>query len=478
MLVKSKKSLLIVFLGCIFCTLSSFALTPEEIFREVIVEFKPGTVQLPEGKSSATLTETQLTAPVRSILQKHNTELILKAFPDFRLSDTLGILKETGETVRLANMSEVYKIRLISPENVQLTINELNTLPEVVYAEPNGMAELHISPNDPHFQNGDQWGLNQANDCDIDAPEAWDIFRGSTGIKIGIIDEGVWSSHEDLIGKVSGDAGYGGPHGTHVAGIAAANTNNNKGIAGVDWNARINSQRIDDEDDLPGIYNEIMDAVNAGCHILNNSWGLTQGYSSVVRRAFANAYKLNRVAVASMGNENSSETRYPAGFGQGIIAVGATDQQDKRCNYPGWWGSNWGNHIDVVAPGHEIWSCVTYSPYYQPCDGTSMATPHVSGLAGLLKGYNTDLYNDDIEQIIRISADDKGAPGWDDSTGTGRINARKALDLLRSPYVLKHWEVSGGSVVDHGSSYEKRVFIDVPGLATGTYLAKWYRVQK
>ena len=110
MLAKLKKSLLIIFLGCIFCAQLSFALTPEEILREVILEFKPGTVQLPEGKSSATPAETQISAPVRTVLDSYEAELILKAFPEFKSSDTLGIVEETGEVVRLANMSEVYKI--------------------------------------------------------------------------------------------------------------------------------------------------------------------------------------------------------------------------------------------------------------------------------------------------------------------------------------------------------------------------------
>ena len=87
-------------------------------------------------------------------------------------------------------------------------------------------------------------------------------------------------------------------------------------------------------------------------------------------------------------------------------------------------------------------------------------------------------YNDDIEQIIRLGVDDRGDPGFDTWYGTGRVNASKALDLLRSPNHLKQWDANGGSIVDHGDDYETWAFIDVPGLATGVYLAKWYRVQK
>ncbi|MBI4727658.1 S8 family serine peptidase, partial [candidate division TA06 bacterium] len=112
-------------------------------------------------------------------------------------------------------------------------------------------------------------------------------------------------------------------HGTHVAGIAAAIANNGKGIVGVDWNASIYSKRLDFSDNT-AIYNSIVDAVNQGCHVLNNSWGGAT-YSTIIRSAFSYAYKMNRVAVVSMGNNNTSSPKYPAAFGQGIIAVGATD---------------------------------------------------------------------------------------------------------------------------------------------------------
>jgi len=340
--------------------------------------------------------------------------------------------------------------------------------------------------------NGDYGNYGQSggtDDADIDAPEAWGIFKGSSNIKIGIIDGGVENWHEDLSGKVSGDTGWGwNGHGFHVAGIAAANTDNSVGIAGVDWNAMINSQRIDGGD-IPDAYDAIMDAVNAGCHILNNSWRLVDGsgnpmYSTTIRRAFANAYKLNRVAVVAMGNEGDDVTQYPAGFGQGIIAVGATDKWDVKATF-----SSTGNHIDVVAPGVWIWSCIPYGTYYDDWSGTSMATPFVSGLAGLLKGFRSNLYNDDIEQIINLSSNkirtdlyDYDENGWNVEVGYGRINAHKALKLIHSPivpvYSLHHWEANGGTVVSQGSGYQTRTFFGVSGLADGTYLAKWYKVQK
>jgi subtilisin family serine protease len=153
-----------------------------------------------------------------------------------------------------------------------------------------------------------------------------------------------------------------------------------------------------------------------------------------------------------MGNDylEGNPINYPAAFGQGIIAVGATRDIGQRSPW-----SSTGNHIDVVAPGgvnyypnndlHDIYS--TWVTGYRYLAGTSMAAPHVSGLASLLKGYNPDLDNDDIEQIIKLSTNDKGTPGWDPEYGTGRVNARNALDSLRPPNYLAQWSASGASYV-------------------------------
>lgn len=172
-----------------------------------------------------------------------------------------------------------------------------------------------------------------------------------------------------------------------------------------------------------------------------------------------------------MGNNNGSQTQYPAGFGQGIIAIGSTDVNDVIAG-----SSNTGNHIDVSAPGVNIYS--TYrNPDYAYNSGTSMAAPHVSGLASLLKGYNSNLYNDDIEHIIQLSADDKGDPGWDQYYGYGRINAKTAIDLLRSPYVLQQSTTTGGT--DIGSTdYYTTVIYGAPGLATGVYIVKRHEIRK
>jgi subtilisin family serine protease len=147
---------------------------------------------------------------------------------------------------------------------------------------------LHsVFPNDPYFNL--QWGLHNTgqaggeSDADIDAPEAWDYEQGESSVIIGIIDTGVQGSHEDLSGKVSGESIIGHPHGTHVAGIAAANTNNGIGVAGVSWNSLIHAEEIYTSSfDDAEIYQDIKDAVQAGAFVLNDSWG-GPDYSITIR---------------------------------------------------------------------------------------------------------------------------------------------------------------------------------------------------
>ena len=435
--------------------------------REIHVEFVPGTVALPEGQTQATPQELSIEVPqLQEAFQQFGVERVAKTFPEFEPADTIATTR-TGEQVHLADMSQVFTLRLPSESGIERAVERLNELPQVVFAERNGRSISQVTyPDDQYFDasgspgsGGEQWNLLNTGqdggtaDADIDAPEAWDITTGSSNTVIGVIDGGVESGHPDLSGKVSGDAAV-SDHGTHVAGIAAAKTDNSgEGIAGIDWNAQIEDQPWGDDQ---ATYNSIMDAVQgADADILNNSYIHCSScndpvpdprYSVLVRRAYANAYRMNVVSAAAMGNFNTSDVYYPAGYGQGIIAVGATNRDDQRWDDGPDDGSNTGSHIDVVAPGVNITSTVTYG--YAEKTGTSMATPHISGIAGLLLAENSNLYNDDIEHIIRLSAEDKGAAGFDPQYGKGRVNARKALEYLQSPYAVKHWSGQGGTSVE------------------------------
>ncbi len=342
-------------------------------------------------------------------------------------------------------------------------------------------------PNDSLF--GYQWGLDNSGqaggsaDADIDAPEAWDYEKGNTSVKIGIIDSGVKGNHDDLSGKVSGEGTFTDPHGTHVAGIAGAKTNNEEGVAGVSWYSPIHSEDISSFDPSE-IYTDIHNAVDAGCFVLNNSWG-GPSYSITIRLALAYAYKMNRVSVAAMGNTGNSVPQFPADCGQGILAVGSIKNTGILSGF-----SSKGNHIDVVAPGGKnLWpytneedilsTWTSGSNSYEFLAGTSMAAPFATGVAALLKSYKPELDNDDVIEIIKLSGTDrygKLKEGWDSELGHGLINARNALDFLTYPFRLSHESSTGGS--DVGMSSSLMVFISVPGLADGTYACRRYTVER
>lgn len=240
--------------------------------REIHVEFAPGTIALPEGQTQATPQELTIQAPqLQETFQQFGVERVAKTFPEFTPADTIAATR-TGEQVRLADVSQIFTLRLPSEAAVERAVERLNELPQVIFAERNGRAVSQVTyPDDQYFDasgspgsGGEQWNLLNTGqdggtaDADIDAAEAWDITTGSSNTVIGVIDTGVESGHPDLSGKVSGDAAV-SDHGTHVAGIAAARTDNSgEGIAGIDWNAQVEDQPWGDDQET---YNSIMDAV-------------------------------------------------------------------------------------------------------------------------------------------------------------------------------------------------------------------------
>ena len=372
------------------------------------------------------------------------------SFPDFDPADTL-VAGPDNTTIKVMNKAKVFRIYVPEGYNIQDVIDDLLKSTLTLFAQEWGRVEPTLIPDDTNFIY--QYALHTGSTGRIHAPDAWGLYTGDQDNYIAIIDWGVDANHPDLDGKVIGDQPDQEYHGTHVAGIAAAITDNDEGVAGVDWNAQILSKSIEVawwqqpfSDEISS--SKIVDAVNysTDVNVLNCSWSQLQPWSTaprwsdIVGDAITYAYKQNRVVVCASGNyqdDHANALYYPASYIPGEISVAATDANDDVEYY-----SNQNNRVDVAAPGHEIYS--TYEDDdYAYLSGTSMATPYVSGLASLLKGYEPRLYNDDIEQIIRYSADDVEDAGYDNKTGMGRINARAALDLVRDQNGLLHPSANG-----------------------------------
>ncbi len=306
-------------------------------------------------------------------------------------------------------------------------------------------------------------------DADIDAPEAWAMHTGDPGtVTIAIIDTGV-TPHTEFgarllpgINLVDGedltDTRDGCPHGTHVAGIAAASGNNGLGVAGVTWGANILPVRVFGGSNPCGgsatnVAEGIMWAVDNGADICNISLQFCSG-SQVLEDAVNYAHDNGVLVVSAAGNSNACGFRnfvvYPARYANSM-AVSATTDNDVLANF-----SNFGSQLDVAAPGSNIYStwpqlvCVggidagaecfsdlqcrdggvcstNLGGTYHFLSGTSMATPHVTGLAALIKSFEPTLTADEIRLLITVTADDLGAIGADNSFGAGRINANEAL---------------------------------------------------
>jgi thermitase len=315
--------------------------------------------------------------------------------------------------------------RLRVPEGQELTIiASLRHHPLVEYAEPNYIIRAVLDPNDPYFPDN-QWGLTK-----IGAPQAWDVTTGSSDLTIAIVDSGIDLDHPDLSGKiivgydyVNGDwvpdDDYG--HGTHVAGIAAAWTNNGEGMAGVSWGARLMALKVLDAEGY-GSYANVASAVtyaaDHGAKIINLSLGGSSG-NQTLHDALIYAHDAGCMVVAATGNDVGA-VLYPAKYAE-AFAVAATDSNDVWA-----WFSNYGPEVDVAAPGVGIYSTY-FGGGYTSESGTSMATPHVAGLAALIWSEYPGYTNDQVEGRIETTAVDLGAPGWDPYYGHGRIDAHAAL---------------------------------------------------
>jgi thermitase len=345
--------------------------------------------------------------------------------------------------------------------------------PLVAYAHPNWEVTLLGTPNDTLFT--DEWGLHNVGqtvtgsrvvgkvDADIDAPEGWDVafgagnFPQTGGTRVGVLDTGIDLAHTDLLDKtkacanaltgtgivVTGSCTDDNLHGTHVAGTVAAITDNGIGVAGVAPNAELAVFKALNSAGT-GFYADVVAGIHwlhttGGAKIISMSIGGPQ--DDALDAELTEAWNAGTLLIAAAGNDGDSTPNYPA-FHPDVVSVAATTAADERATF-----SNCNADVEVAAPGKDVWSTAPGNTYLS-LSGTSMATPHASGVAAMImwaKGTNAT----DTRSILSGSADDLGPVGRDDCFGYGRINLASALGGgSSSPSPSEDPGAIGGTVTD------------------------------
>jgi uncharacterized repeat protein (TIGR01451 family) len=334
------------------------------------------------------------------------------------------IHRQTGGQVKQSIPELGAQVVTVPTGRLAATIKAYGANPRIRYAEPNYVAESLVEPDDTYFDK--QWAMQK-----IEAPAAWDVTRGSTGVIIAILDTGVNTDHPDLTDKIvqsvnftdadTDDDIFG--HGTHVAGIAAAATNNGIGVAGLGYDSSLMNVKVL-RDNGSGYHSWIAAgitwAADNGAQVINMSLGGGSS-SQLLEDAVNYAWSKGVVVVAAAGNNGNSYMVYPAGYAN-CIAVAATDAKDALASW-----SNYGDWVDLAAPGTGIYSTLNDDGYGYK-SGTSMASPHVAGLAALVFTTVSDIngngfLNDEVRARIESTCDDIGVEG----IGSGRINAARAV---------------------------------------------------
>jgi subtilisin family serine protease len=402
------------------------------------------------------------------------------------------------------DLSNIYLLELDQGIDILKAVEEYSQDPNVEYSEPDYIVQSSATPNDPSFSL--LWGLHNASrDADIDAPEAWNIETGGSEVIIAVIDTGVAYTHEDLSanmwsnpnevpGNGIDDDGNGyiddskgwdfstceqfnsnfdcikmkpedndpyddNGHGTHCSGTIGAVGNNGTGVAGVNWNTKIMPLKFLNPDGY-GSYSDAVSAIlygiEMGAAVMSNSWGGGE-YSQALKDVVQAADNAGILFIAAAGNNtrnNDFTPLYPASYDvPNIISVAATDSFDNLASF-----SNIGvNTVDLAAPGVSIFS--TLPPYaylssscndnngdgYGYCSGTSMATPHVAGVAGLILSHYPDLTVSEVKRRILFTSDPVPSLSGKVLTG-GRLNAYRAVigyptalfdaDIKKGPFPL------------------------------------------
>lgn len=371
----------------------------------------------------------------------------------------------------------IQRLRLAPGQNLTTALARLRAQPGIAYAEPNYLLRLCVEPAPERLPNDfslpRQWSLENTGQldgragADIHVLGAWRLTTGSRDICVAVIDSGVDYFHPDLEaniwvnpGEIPGNgvdddgngyiddvhgfdfvSGDGDPmddqgHGTHVAGVIGAVTDNDLGVAGICWEGSIMALKAFDQNGeapVSDVVQAIEYAVANGARLINASWG-TPELSLALQEAIRAATEAGVLMISAAGNGRTDEPFYPSALPE-VISVAATDPKDARARF-----SNYGTQVDLAAPGHLIYSTLP-NARYDFLSGTSMAAPHVTGVAALVLSRHPDLNPAQLSDILRNAVDPIRT---DHPLGTGRLNALKAVQVegplptarLRLPGIL------------------------------------------
>lgn len=423
-----------------FLTLSTFAQTIDANFQDGKIWFKL--------KDSYRNGASQLNAKT-NVVPFEALPFVKKIEKDYQLK-SLSVPFAAAKNSKI--LQRTYLLEFSDFANVNQILSDLRLSGAVEYAEKVPMDKHCLVPNDPSYSS--QWGLTM-----INAANAWSYFSSGSNISVAIVDDAVERTHPDLSASLwinTGDNNTNGidddgngyiddingfdvgsndnnpnppttayDHGTHVAGIVGARSNNSIGVASIGFSVKLMCVKsTSSATSVTNGYDGVVYAAVNNADVINMSWGGT-GSSVTAQNVIDYAYAQGCILVAAAGNSDVNTPFYPAAYNN-VISVAATTSSDTKASF-----SNYGTWVDVSAPGNNIYS-TTVTASYGNKSGTSMASPMVAGLAGLMLSLNPSLTQTDITNCLLSTADNINAmnPTYIGELGSGRIDAQAAMQCV------------------------------------------------
>lgn len=460
-----------------FSTEQSFAQEPEAVPGELIVKYKDG--HTPDELKEKAQKRKARARSIVGALQNNAENILLRTKGEDPPEKDLQEIENVEKRVRVIESKELFDetpgknddeledIEVVKA-SASIPVTELEkqyeSLDSVEYAEPNYVLEAFSAPNDTFYTT--MWGLSK-----LQIENAWTLTRGSNQVIVAVIDSGIDYNHEDIPRDIikgrdtingDDDPMDGGGHGTHVAGTIGAITDNSIGVSGINYNVRLMAVKALSDSgsgSLTSVSQAIRYAADNGAKVMNLSLGGEMSSpcptsTRTIQEAIDYARGKGVTIVVAAGNSNKDSSTFVPASCNGVITVGATKPDDQRASY-----SNYGNVVDIAAPGGDFefgGGCFNFSSCeskvilstwppnvsaseagygssdnkYALLNGTSMATPHVAGVAALLLSVNPNLTPDQVEEAIKNTGDPINT---DRPIGGKRLNAYRALLTVIPP---------------------------------------------